>query len=47
MGQGSEVIIGAVTALNLISFLGLFVLGGLAWVVGGLQRPVAENQRLS
>ncbi len=29
------------TSLNLISLLGLFVLGGLAWVVGGLQRPVA------
>ncbi|MCZ6877206.1 MAG: nucleoside permease nupX [Acidobacteria bacterium] len=29
------------TSLNLISLLGLFVLGGLAWVVGGLRRPVA------
>ena len=28
-------------ALNLISLLGLFVLAGLAWVVGGLQRPIA------
>ena len=29
------------TALNLISFLGLLVLAGLAWVVGGLKRPIA------
>lgn len=29
------------TSLNLISLLGLFVLGGLAWAVGGLRRPVA------
>ena len=41
MGQGSEVIIGVMTALNLVSFLGLFVLGALAWIVGGLRRPVA------
>ncbi|MDA2934650.1 nucleoside permease nupX, partial [Acidobacteria bacterium AH-259-D05] len=27
--------------LNLISFLGLLVLGGLAWAVGGFRRPIA------
>ena len=41
MGQGSEVIIKTIMGLNLISLLGLFVLAGLAWVVGGLQRPIA------
>ena len=30
-----------VSLLNLVSLLGLFVLGGLAWIVGGSQRPVS------
>ena len=27
--------------LNLVSLLGLIVLAGLAWAVGGLKRPIA------